>query len=428
MLNVLRGDIASHERICRDYFSLPINKRNHIAQQDILRDKPSFQGYESLVLCHKTKYFPKAGYVHPRVDIDRDDSWPEYVKMGNVFLSIMRATRHFTVNHIVENHRDYSSVDEEALLIVSPLERNRDRIMGGYIEDIMIFGTWRIPDGSTIFIPQSSEERFKEELEQLPSNIRVVFYKGNLRQSFNNFCKAHKIPVMDFGAFPTKIREGVVLGGVLDGRKIFSDELAVEFGYKLLDHGATPNKIMEVMLTECFNSFDGQGLCTGIKEVLASINNIFQEKVRGEFFDSWKAALLRGVTILKLPLPLNRVLGLWTQEEKGITEFDKFSLKRPLDYNSTACLVLRDVTGLDFGLYYYNEKSDFLLNAICILPEQLLGHATKVATGLSTLFHLPFIETKLEGKTCIVVSNVNYPAVGTRIHKCRDVVVDLSIN
>ncbi len=130
---------------------------------------------DGLFLCHVTKYFPESGVIYPRRTININGISPLFLRVVNQSLSLFRNTVHFSVNHLVGSHTGFDTNDL-GIAVLIPMELAKKRVVGGYIEDVMVFGSLQIPAGSTIIIPSSSREDLRSKIALLPSGVNVELW------------------------------------------------------------------------------------------------------------------------------------------------------------------------------------------------------------------------------------------------------------
>ena len=148
-------------------------------------EKPIME-IKDLVLIHKTKYPPKNYIKAPR---DIEEAMTTYNhpidilgKTYNRKLKYERNTVHFSVNYEVTNHT-YGNFSNRKYIIMIPGDKiEKEKFIGGEIDDIYTNGTYEIPEGAIILCPEN-------EVREIENNNKgqVVFgYEGEYVDGYGN--------------------------------------------------------------------------------------------------------------------------------------------------------------------------------------------------------------------------------------------------
>jgi len=401
-------------------------------QKNRLSNLSYYEGIDDLYVFHLTKFFPEKGYIFPRMNTVRQTPAGEVkigssaVEMLNSYISLARPTIHFTLNHLVEAHSEYKSEHNQYknIVVISPFNKAKNEIIGGYIEDLMMFGSYRIPDGSYILIP----EGLNVDTSQISDGITVFRYRGPVKDAVISFCNQFNIPIMDKSRIVDNPEVEPIFCAKINGKKIISDNLARSQGFLFSNHGDSIFDLIEKVLikqlilvdagTECFFELDNE--CSNsvklfLNKACESIKNVYVGKVCINSLNLWKNSLISGFEFFALKNNDADIVDEWHNISLSVSEYDKLFLKNKLTYQSSACLDLKRATGLDFKLYSYGNEYDVMLNGICILDDKMANKGQAFAIKLSESFKLPFLYTELSGRSCIVLRDINYPEVGKAI-------------
>lgn len=99
----------------------------------------------SLIVVHKTDYFPKNGIIKPRGNFK--------VLYGGKRFPVSRQTIHFALNGPVKSHM-YGNWDGKKIAILIPFNLVAKRIITLRAEDSFVFGELKLPVGSEIIISE----------------------------------------------------------------------------------------------------------------------------------------------------------------------------------------------------------------------------------------------------------------------------------
>lgn len=145
----------------------------------INNDGKEIKSIEDLLMVHVTDYLPK-GAIKPPIETGKLINFEATFKVNgqdktfSIPVKNYRNTTHYCLNGIVESHM-YGNWDVKKYAILMPLDKNKDKIVGGTECDLFSEGSVSINDTAFILCPQNEMDKMKE----LNPEAHIVGYSGN---------------------------------------------------------------------------------------------------------------------------------------------------------------------------------------------------------------------------------------------------------
>ncbi|ETO13953.1 hypothetical protein RFI_23415 [Reticulomyxa filosa] len=290
----------------------------NLRQENLLKDLPEKTDKNGLYLCHMTSYFPQNGIIYPR-------------------------------------HANFKIV-KDPIAIVIPFTSIQERILGGFIEDIIIFGPLSLPDNSIILIHENRKSSIQKYIDILPGNIEIEYFEGELENALKTLFERKNTEYLQV-VEPIRTNSfGSAFCGRFGDQKITSHSFFASITRPLCLHFTTAFDTVEdiFMNKKGFDSLNNAQIALFLRGLKTSISRTFSaEAINLKFLNKWENLITKARTIVKLASPTNiDYSSMWEKTEKEITEYDYYSREEPAIPPPPSLDLLRLFTNLPFKSYY----------------------------------------------------------------------------
>lgn len=355
------------------------------------------------------------------------------------------------MNHTVKSHGVYGSFGAPTIAVIIPLNAVKDRVVGGYIENIIFQGPLTIPAGSTILISASRKEELSSYVSSLPFDISIKYFSSTIEAAVRSELISKGAEYLELDGMVADPNHEILIGKLGKSSYLSSRDLMKVINRKFCQHDCSPFEVMEnifwqfnsgiVNIRFNFHPFDAtltppfiEALSHGNHSVsrVASVFDRLCLNIKGlkhvdeytaQFMDEWYSAMQNMMRMLSSHISTESFLKDYRKNSSLILRYDYHfycSLKEPTQEKTQVARLLSELTGLNFGSYYSSKRTS-AVNVIAVLSDPLdKSYVDRIVSKLCTVFDLNFKLRVLKGSNCIVLNQANFTAVASKIFDKKD--------